>query len=77
VKKLQGYALALAGLASATVTFLMAIQVMSPEVGAACTGLITAALFSIRMFVTPVEKVATLLEKPVGLVNQLLKDVAL
>lgn len=75
--KLQGYALALAGLATAIVSFLMAIQVMSPEVGAAATGMITAALFAIRMYVTPVEKVAVLLEKPVAAVNQLLKDVTL
>lgn len=75
--KAQNYALAFAGLATAIVTFLMAIQVMSPEVGAGCTGLITAALVVIRTFVTPVAKVATVLDKPVGVVNQLLKDVKL
>lgn len=75
--KLQNYAIALAGLATAIVSFLMAIQVMSPEVGAALTGVIAAALVVIRQFVTPVAKVATILDQPIGLVNTLLKEVKL
>lgn len=77
IQKLQNYALAIAGLATAVVTFLMAIQVMSPEVGAGCTGLVTAALFAIRTVVSPVAKTAILLDKPVEVVNDLLKEVKL
>lgn len=75
--KLSNYALALAGLATAIIAFLMAIQIMSPEVGAACTGIVTAALFAIRTVVSPVAKTAILLDKPVEVVNDLLKKVKL
>lgn len=75
--KLQARALAVAGLVTAVTAALMAFQVMSPEVGAAVNGVVAAALVVIRSFVTPVAKVATVLDKPVGVVNQILKDVKL
>lgn len=77
MKQLQNYALAIAALAEAVIAFLLAIGVMSPEVGAAVTGLVAGALTVIRTFVTPVTKVAQVLDQPVGVVNDLLKKVSL
>jgi len=75
--RLQPKAIAIAGLLTAITAALMAFQVMSAEVGAAIDGVVAASLVVIRSFVTPVEKVARVLDKPVGVVNQLLKDVKL
>lgn len=77
MKKLQVQAIAIAGLIEAAITVALAFDQIKPEVAAGITGLVTAGLFAIRTFVTPVEKVAQLVEKPVGAVNDLLKGIKL
>ena len=66
---------ALAAFCEAVVTLLLALDVIEPELGAALTGIITAGLVLVRQVVTPVSKVATVLDKPVDVVNGLLKGV--
>jgi len=75
--KIHTHALAVATLAEAVVAFLLAIGVMSPEVGAGVTGVIAGAMLVIRSFVSPVAKTARLLGQPVEAVNDLLGKVKL
>lgn len=77
MKKFQEQAIAIAALLQAIITVLLAFQIIEPEAGAAMTGFIAAALVVIRTFVTPVEKVATLVDKPLDVVNDLLRGIKL
>jgi hypothetical protein len=77
MKKFHERAIAIAALLQAVVTLLLAFEVIDPQVGAAITGLIGAGLVAIRSFVTPVEKVAILTDKPFDVVNDLLKAIKL
>lgn len=63
---------AIATLIDAIVAFAMAMNWLHPEVGGPIMTVVTAAVTVVRKFVSPVEKVAEMLEKPVEVVSGML-----
>lgn len=70
-------AVAVATLIEALIGVAMALEWVSPEVGGSVTVAVTAALAVVQRVVTPVAKVARVLDKPVEVVDRLLERVTL
>lgn len=68
---------AIATLISAILGLLMAMGIIEPEVGAALGTIVTGSLVLVRKVVTPVEKVSQVLQQPVEVVHDLLKNVTI
>lgn len=68
---------AIVTLIEAILGVLMATEKLEPEIGASIGTAVAAGFGLVRAVVTPVEKVAQVLDKPVGAVNDLLGRVKL
>lgn len=75
IGKFKTELVALAAVAEALVAVALAFDWISDTQGASLTGAIAAFLVFVRQTTTAVSKVAGLVEKPVGVVNDLLKKV--
>lgn len=73
--RFRGELVAIAAFVEAVVALALAFEWLTPQQAAAATGAIAAFLVLVRGTVTPVAKVAQVIEKPVGAVNELLRGI--